>query len=267
MSKFDEETAVTAAGRGRWTARLSAGWDIAGSSNGGYALAPVLRAMRTLAEGHPDPVSATTHFLRPARGDADAVVRASVVRAGRTVTTLSGTLSQEGRKRLVMTAAFSSLAPATAAAPWEIATPPPDIPPVEECRHRRQLEQGVDLPLLSRVDVRVHPDHSPAGRSDRPLLDGWIRLADGADPSTLSLPFFADAFPPSLYPMIGFVGWVPTIELTVHVRRIPAAGWLQGRFESHDLAGGRVIESGVLWDSAGRLVAHSRQLCLLLTRG
>ena len=58
---------------------------------------------------------------------------------------------------------------------------------------------------------------------------------------------------------------MPTIELTVHARRIPVPGWLQVRQESHDLHDGRMIESGSLWDATGALVASSRQIGLLLT--
>ena len=203
------------------------------------------------------------HFLRPARGDTDAEVKASVVRSGRTVSTLRGSLWQEGKQRLEVLAAFSDLAAGDAGP--EIAQAPPTIPPVEDCVHRGSLEQGVELPILSRVDVHVHPDHAPAGGSDRALIDGWIRFSDGAAPSTMALPFFADALPPSLYPLLGFIGWVPTIELTVHARRAPAPGWLQVRQESHDLHDGRMIESGSLWDSTGALVAASRQIGLLLT--
>jgi len=220
VSRFDTETAVVPVGEGLWATCLSAGWNIADNSNGGYALTSVLRAMRSLVP-HPDPISVTTHFLRPGQGDTDAEVRASVVRSGRTVSTLRGSLWQEGKQRLEMMAAFSNLSVDGRGGP-EIAQAPPVIPPPEDCVHRDSLEQGVDLPILSRVDVHVHPDHAPAAASDRALIDGWIRFSDGADPSTLALPFFADALPPSLFPLLGNIGWVPTIELTVHARRIPA---------------------------------------------
>jgi acyl-CoA thioesterase len=73
----------------------------------------------------------------------------------------------------------------------------------------------------------------------------------------------ADAFPPAVFGLLGMVGWVPTIELTVHLRARPAPGWLLGRFHADDLSEGRVIEHGALWDSRGRLVAQSRQLALV----
>ena len=262
MGHFADETAITAAGDNRWSARLSGAWNIGTNSNGGYALMPVLRAMREQA-GHPDPISVTTHFLRPGVGDTEAEVEAIRVRAGRTTATTRGSLTQEGKPRLVTIASFGDLTQAAGVGP-ELGIERPEIPPVHECQNRSGLEQGVDLPILTRVDTYVHPEHAQAGGGERALIDGWIRFSDGTEPSTLSLPFFADAFPPSLYSLVGFIGWVPTIELTVHVRRVPAPGFLQARMECDDLHGGRMIETGTLWDSSGAVVARTRQIGLLL---
>ena len=38
------------------------------NANGGYLLTPALRAIQELT-GHPDPLTVTTHFFRPGRGD------------------------------------------------------------------------------------------------------------------------------------------------------------------------------------------------------
>jgi acyl-CoA thioesterase len=48
--------------------------------------------------------------------------------------------------------------------------------------------------------------------------------------------------------------------------RRPAAGWVRARFDCDDVQGGRMIESGTLWDSSGAVVARSRQLGLVLAR-
>ncbi|MGF2075329.1 hypothetical protein, partial [Enterococcus casseliflavus] len=56
--------------------------------------------------------------------------------------------------------------------------------------------------------------------------------------------------------------WVPTVELTVHVRATPAPGPLRCRFSSHFVTGGLLSEDGEIWDSTGALVAQSRQLAL-----
>jgi len=263
MSDFEIETAIVPAGDGLWTARLAQDWNIGNNPNGGYALTPVLRALRELT-GKPDPISVTTHFLRPARGDADAGIQATLIRSGRTTATVRGTLSQDGKDRLVVIASFGDVQQHVGVGP-DMSPDPPEVPPVQQCIPRSADEQGVDLPLLSRADVYLHPDHAVAGGNDRAVVEGWIRFTDGTEPSTLSLPLFSDAFPPSLISLLGNIGWVPTVELTVHVRRTPAAGWLRGRFECDDLYGGRMVETGALWDSSGSLVACSRQIGLLLS--
>lgn len=276
VSQFEAETAITPTGPGRWSAQAHAAWCIGDAANGGYALTPVLRATAQLAE-YPDPLSVTTHFLRPVRGDAPLTVEAESVRVGRSTGVARGVLGQDGRERLMLLAVFGELSPrgdtgssdtpSLDGEPPRIEPPVPaeitSLPPPDACIDRRELTQGVDLPILDRLDVRIHPEHARAGASPRAVIAGWIRFADGTDPSVLTLPLFADAFPPSLYPLLGEVGWVPTVELTVHVRARPAPGWVRARFECDDLTRGRMIESGTLWDVDGRVIARSRQFGLV----
>lgn len=54
-----------------------------------------------------------------------------------------------------------------------------------------------------------------------------------------------------------------TIELTAHVRACPAPGWLACRVITHHVSGGYREEDVEAWDSAGTLVAQSRQLALV----
>ena len=260
-SAFDAETAVVAQGDSRYGVRLSTAWDIGDNANGGYAMLPVLRALRQ-ESGHSDPLSITTHFLRPIQGGGDAQIDTSLVRRGRSVSVLTGALTVAETQRLTVSAVFGDIDDHELGTGIDI--PAPTIPPPEECLNRAELLQGVALPIASRIDVRVPADSAVASESKPAISEGWVRLSDGTPPTTLSLPLFADAFPPSLFAKLGSVGWVPTIELTVHVRRRPANGWIQARFECDDLIGGRMVESGTLWDSAGRVVARSRQLGLLL---
>ena len=57
----------------------------------------------------------------------------------------------------------------------------------------------------------------------------------------------------------GPVGWVPTIDLHVHVRAIPVPGPVLARVQSRALTEGILEEDGEYWDSNGSLVALSRQ--------
>jgi acyl-CoA thioesterase len=267
VGHVDDETSIRALGDGRYAARLDSAWNIGANANGGYAALPALRAMLDLA-AHPDPLSITVHFLRPATGDCDADVTAHVVRAGRSTTHASATLAQDGTPRLIAHAVLGDVTEeAQGAAPDPGLTPaPPDLPPPDRCVDRLALGQRIALPILSRVDVRIRPEHVEPDETSPAVVEGWIRFADGAPPDARWLALFADAFPPALRTRMGPVGWVPTIELTVHVRRRPAAGWVLARFDCDDVEGGRMIESGTLWDSSGAVVARSRQLGLVLAR-
>ena len=179
------------------------------------------------------------------------------------LSTARATLLQEGKPCLVVLAAFSNL-DTNVGVEIGLTIPPPNMPSPEECPQRSGATQGIDLPILSRLDTRLHPTQSIAGASEEAVLTGWIRFADGTAPSARSLLLFADAFPPSPFAKLGVVGWVPTIELTVQVRRHPAPGWILGQFVTEDLHNGRMVETGSLWDSNGELVAQSRQLGMVM---
>lgn len=265
--QFDAETEIVTAGELRWTTHLTSNWNIGDNPNGGYLTAPLIRAMRDQAEttGHPDPMSVTTHFLRPGTGDADAVIDVEPVRIGRTLSTMQGRLTQGDRTRVETVAAFTDLSNTDSRV--ELTIEPVTLPDPDDCVNRKTLEQGVELPILNRVDVRVHPDHAVAGENQRAEIDGWIRFSDERPVDTHALTLFVDAFPPPVFSLVGHIGWVPTIELTVHVRRRPVSGWIRGHFEVTDIIGNRMIEDGILWDASGAVVARSRQVALILSPG
>jgi len=118
---------------------------------------------------------------------------------------------------------------------------------------------------MNRLDIRIDPQYAESGKHDAAVLTGWIRFKDERPVDLLSLQLFCDAFPPSVFTLYGRIGWVPTIELSVHARRHPNPGWIKGAFTTDDLAGNLFIEDGMLWDEQDQLVARSRQLQLILT--
>ena len=116
--------------------------------------------------------------------------------------------------------------------------------------------------LMERFDMRFDPDHvgwavgEPSGRGE---LQAWFRLIDDREPDPIELLMVVDALPPVTMDL-GMLGWAPTLELTAHVRAVPAPGWLKVRHATRNVAGGMFEEDCEVWDSAGRLVAQSRQL-------
>ena len=271
MHSFDNDTLVTPlaaaatdpGSSATFVGQVQPAWNIGANPNGGYLLALVAQALRQATPQQPDPLSITVHYLRPGLSGQPCNINTQLLRQGRTLSTVRATLVQDGSARLEVLAAMGDLgAPEAAAAPL-LTLPMPSMPPPEACVGRSAAAQGVGLPILQRLDVRLHPDEAVPGAAGQARISGWIHFADGRAPDALACLLMADAFPPAVFGLLGMVGWVPTIELTVHLRRRPAPGWLLGQFWSHDLRDGRVVEDGALWDSTGQLVVQARQLALV----
>lgn len=264
MPAFDDDTSVSRAD-GAWVAEISPRWGVGANPNGGYLVAVAARAM--LADsGRPDPWSVTAHFLSPP-APGPVAVRTEVLKPGRTYATVTAAVMQGDRERVRLLGAFGDLT--TRHGPTRVVTEPPALPPPDRCTSLRDIagrQPGGHDGFAGRVDIRLAPDSPWGGRSAEggPYeITGWIRFADGPDPTALSLLTFADAYPPTLIGALD-VGWVPTIELTTHVRARPAPGWLLGRFRTRLLIDGLLEEDGELWDSTGQPVAQSRQLAMVL---
>jgi acyl-CoA thioesterase len=263
VSAFELDTAVSRAGEG-WTAVLDPRWNVGNNPNGGYLLAIAVRAMAQEAQ-KPEPVTVTAHYLSPPHAG-EVSIRTQVVKPGRSFVTVMAEVVQDGRERIRVLGSFGDLG--ARRGPTRITANPPAIPAPDECVSLLELTERSGRPVpevMNRFDLRLPPD-SPWGRpgdGDPFEITGWIRFKDGGDPSPVSVVALADAFPPTILGAVD-AGWVPTIELTVHVRGRPAPGWLLGTFQTRVLVDGLLEEDGELWDSEGRPVALSRQLAMVL---
>ena len=96
------------------------------------------------------------------------------------------------------------------------------------------------------------------------LYEQWLATRDAwIEKKLRSLGVMVDAFPPTIFNTTIPVAWVPTVELTAHVRARPAPGWLRCSFRTRFVTGGFLEEDGEVWDAGGTLVAQSRQLALV----
>lgn len=267
-SEFDRDTAVTLREPGVYDIDLSAGWTIISAVNGGYLLAVLGRALSE-ALPHSDPFTITAHYLTASQ-PGPAVIRTDVVRTGRTLSTGQASLFQydeEGREveRIRVLASYGDLD----SLPDDVRTSakPPALAPVDQCFGPQDGPAPIpgSSAITDRLMIKLDPSTlgwalgAPSGKGE---MRAWFGLADGRDADPLSLLLAVDALPPTAFE-IGIVGWVPTVELTVHVRCRPAPGPLRVSIITRNLAGGFLEEDAEVWDSAGRLVAQSRQLARL----
>ncbi len=256
---FPELIALSPTGDGTWTAEIPDGWGFMGIPNGGL-VSSIMATAVAAATGRPDPITSTAHFLRPAR-PGPATLTTATIRRGRSLTTVRAELQQEDRVVAHLVGSLGELAEATSEPRIEIELPP--LPPPEQCIGTDETA-GFEPPAIARrVNLRLHPDHvgfatgAPSGRAE---VSGWADIPFGS-PTTL-MPLIADAFPPPFFNTGEFVGPLPTIELTVHTHARPAPGPVAARFRT-DYAGTRYLEEdGWISDSAGRLIAVSRQIAV-----
>ncbi|QYX77375.1 thioesterase family protein [Streptomyces akebiae] len=264
-SEFDRDTALTRRMPGVYDIDLSAGWTIIGAVNGGYLLAVLGRALAD-ALPHDDPFTISAYYLTASQ-PGPAVVRTDVVRTGRTLSTGQASLFQhddEGREieRIRVLASYGDLD----SLPDDVRTTakPPAIPPIDQCFGPQDAPGPVPggSAITDRLFLKLDPATlgwalgAPSGNGE---MRSWFGLADGRDADPFSLLLAVDALPPTAFEM-GLKGWVPTVELTVHIRCRPAPGPLRVAITTRNLAGGFLEEDAEVWDSADRLVAQSRQL-------
>jgi acyl-CoA thioesterase len=247
--RFDTDTELRAAGELGWDADVGDGWvSLSGVPNGGFLMGLALRAAGRALPGI-EPITATAHFLRPglvgpARLDVE------VVKRGRTTSTAAVRLVQEGKERVRTLVTLGG----PGSGPPDFAPAAPRLPRPEDCAPSGPEVAG-PASVRRRFDYRLVP-------ADGASVQGWIRFADGRDPDLAAVPLVVDCFPPAVLAVRDGVT-MSTLELTVHLRRPPAPGWLQARIRSRALLHGLVEEDAELWDSGGRLVAMSRQLAQL----
>ena len=283
---FDEDSRVVAAGsEGAFTTELTGRWNgTAGAVNGGYMLATCTRAL-ALDMPFPDPVVVSGFFLRPGTAG-PAAVRTSVIRSGRTMAFGEAALTQDGKDVVRATAAFTRLGGTGRDGTGQeragrdglvfLDGTPPALPPPGDCVGVPVGAFGLAMPsrgdlggssprasIAERIEFRSAelPGWFTGRPSGRPASEFWMRFADGREADLLSLPLLVDSTAPSV---LELGAGSTTIQLTVHLRAHPAPGWLACRATTRFVSNGYHEEDFEVWDSAGTLVAQSRQLALIL---
>jgi acyl-CoA thioesterase len=264
-TRFDRDTAVEPLAAGEFGVRLDAGWWIVVGPNGGYVAAILLNAFaRCVPDPERAPRSLGIHYVSPGReGPARVAVR--VERSGRTLTTLSARLEQDGRLLALALAAFARPRSSPEFADLRM----PEVSPPEASRG---LPEASGVPLRARLECRP-TFGGPRGSGERALVGGWMRSAEPrvVDPAMLAL--FCDGWHPAVAQHRAFAGapprGMPTVDLTVHFRAaVPADArpedFYLGVFRAQTLHAGFFEEDGEIWTRGGVLLAQSRQLGLLV---
>jgi acyl-coenzyme A thioesterase PaaI-like protein len=265
MADFTTATRVELRGRDAETAEygvdLDPLWSARDVLQGGYLLAILGRAAgETVAHDPPHLSSASAVFLH-APQPGPAVARIDVLRTGRSTTHLRGQLRQAGELTVEAHLIRTTL---SADDPWwtgqdEVAPTDPDtciVIPAEP------PGVGFRVSMLDVVEERLDPAvlgfamGKPSGQG---RVAGYLRLRDGSDWDPLSLQVALDMGPPAHFDL-GMGGGAPTLQLSTHVRRLPAPGPIWFELRAEDVGDDRMTERMRVWDSKRRLVGQATQL-------
>jgi acyl-CoA thioesterase len=270
MSAIDDLRALRNAagveplGPGRYAVELSQYYTAVDHPNGGYlqcVLGNGALAAASEQGAHQLHVSAiTTNFIgAPALGAAE--LRTEVRRVGRGVSFVHVTLVQDAVVTTESLVTLGTLHEDSEARYMDAS--PPKLAPLEQCHESLDSEE---VNIRRVVDLRVDPSSErwwEGEVSERGEVRGWMRLNDGDGVwSAWSLLFASDAIPPATFPL-GSSGWVPTLQLTTYVRRIPTSEWLRFRQWCVVIADGLVDERCELFDDRDELVASASQIAMV----
>jgi acyl-CoA thioesterase len=276
LTAFDRDTAVqlrSRAGDGagervQFSAQVSPDWRAGRGPHGGYLAAMLLRA---LTEAVDDPArtprSLTIHYARaPQPGPVS--IDATIERTGRSLSTLSARMEQDGALVALALAAFS--------VPWDAPhvaeLPMPDVAP-------RDAERKTGIPLFAgapaftrQLIIQPRIGAVPFQGSDAPMeIGSWLGLVEPRPIDALSLAFFSDALFSPPFIRLSEPSTTPTIDLTIHFRTPmpretePDPNELCfARFRSGLIQEGFFEEDGVIWASDGSVLVQSRQLGIVL---
>ena len=260
---FDSDTALRPLGDGAFDGAVAEGWATPRGPLGGYVMAIMLRGLEFAVDDEERMVrSLTMSFLRPP-APGPVTVRAVVERTGRSLSTVSGRLEQDGKLIGLALAAFSK--------PWEGPlldnAPMPEVePPEGRDAPQRELPNATTPAFLGQMSMQHRFGAAPFSGAEQAQTGGWLGLREQRAIDPLAVVVLADAWFPAPWPRLKALAPAPTIDLTVHFRApLPIEdGLLLGRFTTRLVRDGFFEEDGELWSRDGTLVAQSRQLGLLI---
>lgn len=268
MTKADpallaDAAAVEPDGPARYRANLVGDYTALGYANGGYLQCVMANAALAAASDHGathlHATAVSTNFVAPP-SLGPAALTTEVRRVGRSASFVHVTLAQG---EAVTTEALVTVGTlCESSRPRYQSSTAPDLAPVEECS---TLPVREEMSYHHAVEFRRDPrsPHWWTGDVGVGEIALWIRLTDGGGPwDPWSALFALDVLPPATLPL-GSTGWVPTLQLTSYVRRIPASEWLRARQWCVVVADGLVDERCELFDDTGELVASSSQLAMV----
>lgn len=256
MHQFDRDIAFKPGESFSFSGQIADNWSVNGVPDGGYLMAILANAMMQHSEKKSTPIITANFLNRCEPGDASVTLEKMTI--SRQFDRFQGSLSQKGKEKI---RAFGTFAAENKECPVESCeSSEPEIAELEKCVAVPEIPSYT---IFGQLDLRLDPSCTGwmSGKtSDTSEIKGWIKFKNDRAFDMLSILLAADSFPPAVISSQGMVAWVPTIELSVNVRKLPTTDWLKCSFRTRYITCGLLEEDGEVWDQKGELIAISRQI-------
>jgi acyl-CoA thioesterase len=259
-----------------YAAEVSPAWRAGRGPHGGYLAAMLLRALtETVADSTRAPRSLTVHYARAPK-PGPVMIDTVLEREGRSLSTLSARMEQDGSLIALALAAFSVAWSAPEIAELQM----PEVAGAEAVRETSQwleerISKGHAPRFLDQLVVQPRIGNPPFSGSREPMeIGAWLGVRDGGRPlDAIALALFSDALFSPPFVQLTHPATSPTVELTIHFRAVlprlaasnpDPAELCFARFRSALVHEGFFEEDGVIWAGDGTPLAQSRQLAILM---
>jgi hypothetical protein len=236
--------------------QITDNWSINGIADGGYLMAILAKAMMQHSEMKSTPIITANFLNRCEPGDAEILIEK--MSASRQFNRFQGSLRQKGKEKIRAFGTFSDENKECLLESCEASCP--EIAELEKCLPVPEIP---NYSLFGQLDVRLDPACTGwlSGKlSAKSESKGYIKFKENRTFDVPSILLIADSFPPAVLSSQGMVAWVPTIELSVNIRKIPTTEWLKCSFRTRFITCGLLEEDGEIWDQKDELIAISRQI-------
>jgi len=253
---FAADTAVVAKEPGRFAGELHEHWTSLVGIHGGYTAALLVNAIAAAVD---DPARALRSFAtqfaavpRPGPVDIDVTVE----RAGRSMTTTSARMSQDGTVLQVAHAASSTGRPGLS---YDDYVRPRDADPGAAPLFTSEGRVG----HFQNLEVRFDPDIVLFGGGEEAALGAWLRPHNSEPIDAAWVVAMCDILPPAVFTRTTAPAKAATIEYVVHLNTsepaLPRGEHVYLSCRSPLSYEGFAVEDATMWGPDGRVLAVARQ--------
>jgi acyl-CoA thioesterase len=253
---FATDTTVTRVGERCFAAELGAHWMSLVAIHGGYSAAIVTRAIAAAVDDSTRALRTLAVQFASAPRPGPVEIEVTVERSGRSMTTTSARLLQDGRVMLVAHAISSPAWPGLA---YDDLVRPRGSDPGAAPIFRPPSE----IVHFQNAEVRLDPDVKPFGGGAESHVAAWVRPLDGEAIDAAWLVAMCDILPPAVFTRTTGPVKAATLEYVVHLATatptLPPGEHVYLSCRAPLSSEGFAVEDATMWGSDGAVLAVARQ--------